>query len=76
MYEIIKPEVKELSFAVIREWVSNKYGVKISNSSITGVMQKANIKSLDEPGDEIITPFLRSEKEKYVLEAFKEYNII
>ena len=66
----------DLSFGAIRDWISDTYGIKVSNSSITQVKEKRHIETLEEPGDDICIPKLKTNKEKAVLEAFKHYDII
>lgn len=70
------PKRNELSFASIRDWICDTYGLEISNSSISQVKAKCHIDSLEEPGDDVCIPKLKTDKEKAVLEAFRYYNII
>ena len=70
------PKRNELSFGSIRDWIYDTYGFEISNSSISQVKAKCHINSLEEPGDDVRIPKLKTDKEKAVLEAFRYYNII
>ena len=71
----IDDENHELSFGYIRRWVEANYDVKVSNGSITGVIQKCGMSRL-ERGIATQVPILRSDKEKLVYEAFKHFNVV
>ncbi len=66
----------KLSFGTIQDWIYDVYGIRVSKSSITQVKNKCNVKSLEEPGDDIVNPELKSIKEKMVLEAFRYFGIV
>ena len=59
----------------IRKWVSDNLDITVSNSSIGRVMEKCGIDSFEKK-QKCIFPRLKSEKEKAILTAFKEMNII
>ena len=65
-----------LSFRGIRRWISDEYGIEVSNSSVTMVKEKCGIDKLDVNAKAKCTPELKSEKEKAVLAAFKHFNIV
>ena len=64
-----------VTFARIQKWVKDKYGIHVSKSSITQVKSKCGITSFD-TSQKVPAPFLKSEKEKMVLEAFKEFGLV
>ena len=73
------PRTKEyaLTFGGIIHWVYDHYGVQISRSTITQVRNKCGLNSLETKGEkEIVLPNLKSEKEKMVIEAFKNLGIV
>ncbi len=74
--EVTKPEPKALSFKVIRDWVETNHQLKICNSSITMVLQKAGVESLESPGNNVKVPKLKTDKEKAVLDALMHFNVI
>ncbi len=66
----------KITFAYIRRYVSEYYGLKISNSTITQIVNKCGLDSI-ELGQRINTmSSVKSEKERVVLEVFKELGIV
>ena len=68
-------DMNKLSFGNVRRWVFDKYGVKVSNGSISQVMKKCNMEHLDDKCSEPNVE-LKSEKEKLVLKAIKHFNVV
>ena len=65
------------TYAGIRQWVEDNYGVRISNSAITVVKNKCNVPQIDfKAGKEPAADIIRTEREKLVLEAFKALGIV
>ena len=65
-----------LSFRGIRRWISDNYGLDVSNSSVTMVKDKCGIDKLEVNAKAKCIPELKTEKEKVVLEAFKHFNVV
>ena len=59
----------------IRKWVCDNLNITISNSSIGRVMEKCGITSLNK-NQMCDFPNLRSDKEKAIMTAFLEMNIV
>ena len=66
---------EKATFGNIRRWVFDKYGVKVSNGSISQVMKKCNMEHLDDKCSEPNVE-LKSEKEQLVLKAIKHFNVV
>ena len=58
-------EEEKATFGNIRRWVSDEFGVKVSNGSINQVMRKCGIERLDADGAKLSIE-LKSEKEKRI----------
>ncbi len=75
-HEEEKATETKITFAYIRRYVSEHYNLKISNSTITQIVNKCGLNSIN-LGQKINTmPSVKSEKEKVVLEVFKELGIV
>ena len=59
----------------IRKWVSDNLNITVSNSSIGRVMEKCGIVSFDK-NQKCDLPKLKSDKEKAIMTAFLEMNIV
>ncbi len=66
-----------ITFKMIQDWIMYTYDISISKSSITQVKNKCGLKEL-KIGSAVAesNPKLRSQKEKYVLKAFKYFKIV
>ncbi len=74
--EMFDSESLDVTFSTIREWILKKYGVTVSNSSISQVKEKCGIEEFKlDLALKCKCPRL-TEKENYVLMALKHFNVI
>ena len=66
----------KVTFVKIQNWIKDKYGISVSNSSITQVKTKCGMTTFDIMQKVKTIPELKSEKEKLVLEAFKHFELV
>ncbi len=66
----------KITFADIRACVKRKFDVDVSNSSISQIKKKCCIDSFDEQYELLSVSEIKSDKEKMILEAFRELGIV
>ena len=69
-----KPAI--LTFGLLQKWIEDNHGVRVSKSSITQVKNKCGITKLEFGVKCESVPYLKTQKERLVLEAFKYYGIV
>ena len=67
---------RSITFADIRAYVKQKFDVNVSNSSISQVKKKCCIESFNEQYEFLAVDEIKSDKEKMILEAFRELGIV
>ena len=74
--EMFEDEPLDITFSDIREWIIDKYGVAVSNSSISQVKLKCEIAEFKY--DRLLSYKVAklTEKEKYVFQALKHFRAI
>lgn len=66
----------KITFADIRACVKRRFDVDVSNSSISQIKKKCCIDSFDEQYELLSVSEIKSDKEKMILEAFRELGIV
>ena len=74
--EMFDSEPLDITFSTIKRWILKKYGINVSNSSISQVKEKCGIEDLKLDLKLKCTCSKLSEKEKYVVMALKHFNVI
>ena len=72
----ISKNTPNLTFLVIQNWIYDRFGKKVSKSSISQVKAKCGIEKLEYGCKANLIPQIKTENEEMVLEAFRFYNII
>lgn len=71
------PDYYPLTYSGIQKWIMDKYDIRVSKGSITMVRNKCSASKIDfKAGKEPEGTLIKSEKEKFILEAFRALGVI
>lgn len=74
--DVPKRTLDRLTFSIIQDWIYARYEKKVSRSSISMVIAKCGLESLNSDTKGCIPDNVTTEREKLVLEAFKHFNLV
>ena len=74
--EMFDVERLDITFSTIRDWIFKKYGVNVSNSSISQVKEKCGIDEFKLDMKLECECSKLTEKEQYIFMALKHFNVV
>lgn len=72
----VPQKTPKLTYGILQQWIEENHSIKVSKSSISQVKNKCGLSELDYGMMCDNIPYLNTEKEKAVLEAFKHFEIV
>ena len=75
-YQADCDDIDTISYTSIQRYVKERYGIQISKSTISQVKAKCGLKSFERSQAVTVVEDVKSEKEKIVLEAFRELGLV